>query len=618
MRLRAHVPTQLKAFLPEGRSLPDELWRRRHGGLVKLIWAHALGLPVFGLVRGFGLHAVVDGLPLVAIALLAHWGRFGRRAQSALAAFGLVASSAIMVHLSGGAIEAHFHFFVMVGLLSLYQEWYPFLLAIGFVVLHHGLAGALFPKAVYGHDAAINDPWSWAVIHGIFVLAASAANLISWRLNEHQALHDGLTALPNRTLLADRITHALERRDGHLIAVLFLDVDGFKGVNDTLGHSAGDDLLCQIADRLRASLRTGDTCARLGGDEFAVLLENLASSAAAVHTAERILELLSEPFQLTEREVNVSASVGVALCAAGQAEAEDALRNADMAMYSAKRHGKARYEIYEPAMHAALLRQVELENDLKTALDSKQFVVHYQPIVNLESAKIEGFEALLRWQHPNRGLIAPSEFVPRAEDSGLIVRLGSWVLEEAVQQLATWQALHGDRTLQMNVNISARQLQDEGLLGMLSSVLTSSGIEPSTLTLEITESTLMQDSWQNVARLHALRALGVTLAIDDFGTGYSALSYLRRFPVDVLKIDKSFVDELLRSPEDQALAGAVVSLAGALNMRTIAEGIESAAQLATLQSMGCTQGQGYFFSRGVHAESAGSLLAVGHLQLLAL
>ncbi len=615
--LRAQLADRARGILPEGRALSDELWERRHRGLVVLIWAHVGGLLLFGLIRGYPLgHVLIDVVPLGAVAAAAGSSVATRRVRSSLAALGLVASSAVLVHLSGGSIEAHFHFFVMVGLLSLYQEWMPFLLAIAFVVLHHGVLGAIMPREVYSHQAAISHPWTWALIHGVFVVAASVANLLAWRLNEHQSLHDGLTGLPNRVLLTDRIEHALDRRDGNrLIGVLFLDVDGFKSVNDTLGHAAGDALLSELSRRLMGAIRTGDTCARLGGDEFAILLDGLDNSAAALHAADRILELLAEPFDLSGRRVNVSASIGVALCVAGGANADDALRNADMAMYSAKRHGKARVEIYEPAMHAALLRQVELENDLKVALDEHQFVIHYQPIVDLKTTAVEGFEALLRWDHPRRGLVSPADFIPRAEETGLIVPLGAWVLEQAAAQLARWQWAHPERVVQMSVNLSARQLLDEGLVGIVSSVLQETGIDPSCLTLEITESTLMMDSWQNVTRLESLHALGVKLAIDDFGTGYSALSYLRRFRVDVLKVDKSFVDELLRGPEDQALAAAVVTMARAVHMRTVAEGIESAGQLATLQALGCDAGQGYYFSRPLSAEAAGELLMAERMVL---
>ena len=599
---------RLRWMLPEGRALDDDVWRRRHVGLITLIWLHAAALALFGLVQGRSiLHSVVDVLPLVVAATLAGGDRLSRRWQAGVAAVGLVASSAILVHLAEGSIEAHFHFFVMVGLLSLYQAWFPYLLAIGFVVLHHGAIGALMPTEVFGHPAAIRNPWTWAVIHGAFVLAASVANLLSWKLNEHQLLHDALTGLPNRTLLVDRVRGALATADGRMIGVLFVDIDGFKQVNDTSGHGVGDDLLRSVAERLQAVTRPTDTCARVGGDEFGVLLTGLDTPNQALQAAERFRDAINTPMIVAGRSVDLSASIGVAV-GTRAATPDDLLRNADMAMYAGKRSGKGRAKLYEPAMHAALLREAELDADLRRAIADEEFVLHYQPIVHLGDGTIEGFEALVRWDHPTRGQLPPAEFIDRIEETGLVVSLGSWVVRDACRQLAAWDSLSPDRALRVSVNVSARQLQDDAFVHVVGAALEDSGLDPGRLTLEITEGSVMQGSWQHVSRLHALRGIGVKLAIDDFGTGYSALSYLRRLPVDVIKIDKSFVDGVLRGPEDRAIAAAVVTLARSLNLSTVAEGIETAGQRDVLADLGCDRGQGYLYSRPLPADEAAACI----------
>lgn len=416
----------------------------------------------------------------------------------------------------------------------------------------------------------------------------------------HQAFHDSLTSLANRALFHDRVDHALarSRRTGHPVAVLFLDLDNFKTVNDSLGHSAGDQLLVAIAGRVSASVRAGDSVARLGGDEFAILLEDVAEEAEAVEVAQRIDLALKAPFHLEGKDVFVTASTGIALSTAGGTHADEVLRNADVAMYTAKERGKGRHVKFEPDMHAAVLRRLELEADLRQAVDENEFQVHYQPLYELRSGRMTGVEALVRWLHPKRGLISPAEFIPVAEETGLIVPIGTLVLRQACFDVHDWQTRFPDTAPPtVNVNLSARQLQDCGLVDEVAAALTESGLPPRSLALEITESVLMHDAASAVVWLRQLKELGVQIAIDDFGTGYSSLSYLQQFPVDTLKIDKSFVDGIGSEAERSALASAIIDLGKTLGLKTVAEGIEQANQAAELALLGCEVGQGYHFAR---------------------
>ena len=418
----------------------------------------------------------------------------------------------------------------------------------------------------------------------------------------HQALHDALTGLPNRALFLDRLQHALARasRAGTDVAVLFLDLDRFKTVNDSLGHAAGDQLLCTVSERIASCMRTADTAARLGGDEFAVLLEDLASTREAVGVAERIIAALDAPVLVAGREVLVSASIGIAT---GDGGSEDLLRHADVAMYRAKATGKGRYAMFEQGMQAEVIERLELEADLQRAVDRGEIEVFYQPIMRLGSEELAGHEALVRWRHPTRGLMSPLSFVPVAEETGLIVPVGRFVLREACRQAAAWQAMvPGELT--MHVNLSGRQLEDPALVGEVSSILRETGLPAGRLVLEITETVLMHDTEATIERLRSLRALGVRLAVDDFGTGYSSLRYLNRFPLDVLKMAKPFVDGLATQSEDPALARAIIDLGSNLGLQIVAEGIEGADQLVQLRRLGCPLGQGFLFSRPLPAPEA--------------
>lgn len=748
-RLIRHVATlaewtpHLRAALPAGRSLPAEQWGRRHRVILSLLWLHVGILWIFGALTGHSaLHSAFVAASVAVSAALASWPQRGQRFRAVLASLGLLTASAGLVHLSGGYIELHFHFFVMVAVIALYHDWIPFLVAIGLVVLHHGVGSAFDPASVYNHPAALAHPWIWAAIHGGFILGISAACLVNWRLNEaeyarriheqeradqivrdseahfrslvqnaadiisvvdadgtvrymspshqrllgydktevigghtldrvhtddrmkleqvwadllalpdasrtvelraqckdgswrildviaanrlhdpaiegvvvnarditerkaleeqliHQAFHDPLTGLPNRALFMDRLAHALLRgsRSADQLTVLYLDFDQFKFVNDSLGHKAGDQLLVAMSRRLDNCTRSGDTVARLGGDEFAILLED-ADSTAGVELAERISTQFRAPFDLDGQNIVGSISVGIACKESPEDTAEDLVRNADIAMYAAKHRAKGQFAIYDTAMHTRGLERLRTEAELRQAVERGELRVFYQPIVDLTTGNLDEVEALVRWQHPTRGLLLPGEFVPLAEESGLIVPIGLWVLKEACLQVRHWQLEHlNDRPLAVSVNLSPRMLQHATLVDEVAQVLADTGLDPSSLRLEITEGMLMQDGAAAARVMEQLKALGVRLAMDDFGTGYSSLASLQSFPFDILKIDQSFVRGLGRGAEGVAIVQAIIDLATSLNLTVIGEGIETAEQLQLLQTLGSDRGQGYFFS----------------------
>jgi diguanylate cyclase (GGDEF)-like protein/PAS domain S-box-containing protein len=427
----------------------------------------------------------------------------------------------------------------------------------------------------------------------------------------HQAFHDSLTNLANRALFMDRLQHAMERQRGfsNPLAVLFVDLDDFKTVNDSLGHGEGDRLLVDVAGRLRGVLRGGDTVARMGGDEFAVVVEDATDSDAPLEVAARLLDCLQAPFEHDGKELYVRASVGVAVWESSTETAEDLIRNADMSMYTAKANGKNRVEVFEPGMHQAALARLALRGDLERAVERHEFFLQYQPIVRLADSTVTGVEALLRWQHPTRGVVGPLEFVPVAEETGLIVPLGMWVLETALRQLAQWDQARKTRGLRMNVNVSVYQIQRPDFVDEVRAALAAAGVTPERVSLEFTESVIMRDTENTLATLDALKAVGVHLAIDDFGTGYSSLSYLRRFPIDELKIDRSFVATMARERGQLAVVRSVVRLGETLGLETIAEGIEDEQQLASLRTLRSAYGQGYFFSRPVNATEIPALIA---------
>ncbi len=428
----------------------------------------------------------------------------------------------------------------------------------------------------------------------------------------HDAFHDKLTGLPNRALCLDRVGQSIaraQRSPDYLFAVLLLDLDRFKVVNDSLGPTVGDRMLVEIARRLEQCLRPSDTVSRLGGDEFALLLDGIKDVGDTIHVAERVQQELAAPFVLGGQEVFAGASIGIALSATGYEQAEDVLRDADIAMHRAKTLGKSGHEMFDTVMHARAVKRLEIETDLRRAIEREEFRVFYQPIVSLETGEITGFEALVRWQHPERGLVSPAEFIPVVEETRLILPLGRWVLRESCRQLKEWQTRFPEHPpLTVAVNLSGRQFEQPDLIAHIRQILEETQLSPGRLKLEITESVIMENADSASALLLQIREMGIELAIDDFGTGYSSLSYLHRFPINALKIDRSFVSRIGAQGENAEIVRTIIALADNLCLDVVAEGVETAEQLAHLRALHCRHGQGYFFSKPIEAAAVESLL----------
>jgi diguanylate cyclase (GGDEF)-like protein/PAS domain S-box-containing protein len=739
------VVARALAVLPRGNAITPESWRRRHRAILTLAWLHVPALYLVGVQRGYGLvHPFMEVLVVATFAAGAGFSSLGRNARASLATMALVSSSGILVHMTGGLVEMHFHFFVVVAVVALYQSWFPFLVAIGFVLLHHGVIGGLDSTSVYNHPAALRDPWRWAALHALFIAGESAAALTAWKFNElsleaeraarselegavadlseaqalthigtwdwdvasnhlvwsdetyricgvsgefeptferfmnlivdeereevreiveraltmggaleyechlgrpdgsvrlvqglgrtiedgsgtvrlvgtvqdvterKQALHDALTGLPNRTLFLDRVEHARtqQQRDFTTLALLFVDLDDFKTVNDTKGHLVGDAVLREVGKKIGAVLRPGDTIARLGGDEFVILLNGVEGAEDVTAVADRVLGAVAPAGLVEEIGVIPSASIGIVVePAPGSRTAAELLRDADIAMYSAKRNSKGRWEIFDPTMGTDVQSLHTLRSDLRRAMDEEALFLQYQPIVRLSDGAMEGVEALVRWRHPERGVVPPMEFIPIAEGSGQIVDLGHWVLRRACRDAARWQ----DRSpigssLPVSVNVSPLQLRDPRFVEKLTQALSESELPPDRLVLEITEGVLVHEGRAIDQRLRDVRDLGVQLAIDGFGTGYSPLGYLHRFPIDRLKIDKVFIDSVTEGARAAALARAVVHLGHTLDLHVVAEGVESRGQADVLREMGCALAQGFLFSRPVDAHEIDAML----------
>ena len=430
---------------------------------------------------------------------------------------------------------------------------------------------------------------------------------------QHIAHHDALTDLPNRNLFLDRLQQALTRARWHdrLVAVMFMDLDRFKNINDTLGHTSGDQLLLQLSERLNRTVRDGDTIARFGGDEFAILLDDIDSDSHISSVAQKILDTLARPFRINNQDLYITASIGISIYPGDGEDSETLLRNADVAMYRAKDLGKNNYQFYSDDMSARIFERLTLENHLRHALERNEFIIHYQPQVDARTEQITGVEALLRWQHPDLGLVLPSNFIPLLEETGLIEEVGNWVLETSCRQLQEWHEA-GQDNLHMSVNISSRQFNNADFISVVHDIIEDTGVNPEFLELELTESMFMRNASSTINALNSLSNLGVRFAIDDFGTGYSSLSYLRRFPIDTIKIDRSFIRDITDDPDDAAITSAIVVMAQSLSLNVIAEGVENAGQLAFLREHNCNHIQGYHYSHPMPAPRITTLLGQVH------
>jgi len=708
------------------------------------LWAHVVGFTAYAVVLRV-MHGAAGGSPdhrigglttdgfnaalllITALAVGTLLPRLGRRVSMLLMASGLNTCSALLIAISGGLIEMHFHFFVTVAVVSLYQEWLPFVVTICFVVLDHAVLGYVAPALVFNHHMGHERPLLWAGIHALFVSAASVVNLMAWQLAEQerargeqalstgegvygidragrvifansamlgllgkpesalpgrhhhevlshsadaeqpyaadgcptcraatverasaarfaswfrladgvmvpvealasrlsarggvdgtivtfhdvterraledrltfQAMHDSVTGLPNRVLFLDRLADALVNTtwaDG-VLAVLFLDVDHFKSVNDSLGHPVGDELLRSVTARLRAVLREGDTLARFGGDEFAVLCGGIVAEEDAKRVAQRLVAAFDRPCSIGATEVYITVSVGVVVVSDSDHDPATLLRDTDVAMYAAKTAGRGRWHMFDADLHTRAVDKLLIANELHRAIERRELRVYYQPIVDMLDERIVGVEALVRWQHPDRGLVGPDEFILVAEETGLVVPLGRWVLSEALRQLAEW-----DRAdVYLAVNLSGRQLVEGSLVDDVAGMLRRYAIDPGQLCLEITETALVSDMPRALEALTGLKKLGIRLALDDFGQGQSSLANLRRFPVDVIKVDRTFVATI---DDDARIVAAIIELGRALGLAVVGEGVETHEQALQLQALGCRLGQGYLFGAPVPA-----------------
>ncbi len=468
--------------------------------------------------------------------------------------------------------------------------------------------------------------WVWVLCRGLAVrnaggkayrMAGSQTDITARKMAEdklrHDAHHDALTDLPNRAVFIDRLGRSVSRarrRDDYLFAVLFLDIDRFKLVNDSVGHSTGDQLLIAVARRLDTMLRPGDMVARHGGDEFTILLDHLKAPGDAAVVADRIHKHLSGPFDINGQEVVIDVSIGIALSSTSCENSEQMLRDADIAMYRAKSKGRGQYEIFNPGMHQDVVSTLQMESDLRNALKRDEFRVHYQPILSFETGRISGFEALIRWQHPRRGLVQPGEFIPLVEENGMIHQIGWWILHESCRQMNIWhKQFVTDPPLVISVNLSTRQFSQPDLIDQIRGVLEETGLTPDGLRIEITESAVMVNADAATEMLCQVKDLGVQLSIDDFGIGYSSLNYLHRFQIDMLKVDRSFVSRMDIQAENVEIVKTIITLAHNLGMKVVAEGIETAAQVRMLRELCCEYGQGYFLARPLESEAAATLIS---------
>ena len=605
----------MSRWLPRGRTLPEESWRVRHRAVVTLLLVHAAVFAgvTLGLGQGVERFAEAVSVPLLG-AYAASRRTLPRGVRSGVGAVSLMLTSAVVVHLMNGSIEGHFHFFAMIPIVALYEDWVPFGLAVAVVLLHHGVMGTIEPETVYDHANAWHHPWRWAFVHAAFFASACVGAIVNWRLHEkardaeqalaatmrHRAHHDALTGLPNRTQLLEHAGLLLNGAGQHRtsVAVLLIDLDRFKEINDVLGHASGDVFLSRVGPLMATAVRNGDILARLGGDEFAAVLPD-ADEEMACTVARRLLNRLTETIEIDGVSLQVDGSIGIAI---SRPDADDTidglLQQADIAMYTAKR-ARCGYVVYEEEQNTSSRERLSLLGELRHAIADDQIVLHYQPKLALPDVKLVGVEALARWQHPERGMLGPGEFIPVAESTGLIVPLTLNVLRTAISQLAAWRAEGHDFTIA--VNLSPRCLAEPELTAHVLGLLGANDVPGRCLELEITEDTLAHDPDRALATLTALHAAGIRISIDDFGTGYSSMAYLRRLPVSELKVDRSFVMGMLRQGDDEVLVRSLVELGHNLGLTVVAEGVEDQATLDALRQIGCDVVQGFHLGRPMSA-----------------
>ena len=599
--------------LPSRSPLPDADFQRRHRGLLWLLASQLIALPIFGVTQGWSIWAsLLVCAPAALFGVLAIPRRTGRTVQASCCVLALLSCSAALVWLWHGQTEAHFHYFVIVGAVALYEAAWPYAIAFVFVILQHGLMSVWMPGRVYGSMVAMQHPWLYACVHGGFIGALALANLVYWRASAqtrdreqaavadlaYHATHDPLTGLLNRRAFSEHAQSMLDARRDTTVAALFVDVDDFKVVNDSLGHDAGDELLTAVTQRLSSVIRKGDLLGRFGGDEFVLCLAE-SSDDAVSQTAGRLSAAVAAPFVLAGVERLVTVSIGLAIAEPDEWSVDSLLRDADLAMYEAKAAGKAQHHWFDLSMRRKAIDRLELESDLREAVTHGQIEAHFQPQVRVSDGRVVGFEALARWNHPTRGMIPPDVFIPIAEHSGLVGTIGAQMLTLACRHAQLWARTDPAlATLSIAINASPRCICDEALPSTVNDILTEAGVEPSRVCIEITESAVVGLSSGAQGVIDGLKALGVRLAIDDFGVGQSSLSQLARLgPIDELKIDKAFIDDICTNRTACRVVGAIISVATGDGLHVVAEGVEDAAQRDTLRELGCPTIQGYFYSR---------------------